>query len=396
MIYRRHRKRCPHRKQKRRYWRCECPVWIDARANGRRVLKSLDETDWEAAQELEKQWITGHDVPLATARPVPPVSMHNPTPLTLEEGWERFIAQAELRKLHSTTIYKYKLLRRQMVDFAQKRGIQSLKDFNLEVLEAFQAEGKEGPLTSLRKLGRVRAFFRFAYERRWIESNPAQLLRGPKVRPRPTLPFTPEEMATILSAVERYPDKSGNTGRPNSLRLRAFILTLRYTGLRIGDVTSLTANRLVGNKVFLYTQKTGQPVNCVLPTFVADALKDMPLPSPRYFFWTGNSTLHTAIGSWQRTLRKLFNLAGMRGSAHRFRDTFAVELLLAGVSTEEVAVLLGHSNIGITQKHYSPWVRSRQRQLEANLERAWNRDPLVLLETKVKPGMATQESKLPN
>src|SRR5713101_307323 len=83
---------------------------------------------------------------------------------------------------------------------------------------------------------------------------------------------------------------------------------------------------------------------------------------------------------------KLFRLAGIqRGYAHRFRDTFAVELLLAGVPTEEVAVLLGHSNIKITQEHYSPWVRSRQLQLEANLERAWSRDPVVLLNMKASP-----------
>jgi integrase len=184
-------------------------------------------------------------------------------------------------------------------------------------------------------------------------------------------------------------------GRPNAMRLRAFILTLRYTELRIGDVTSLSVDRLVGNRIFLYTQKTGQPVNCVLPPFVAEALENAPRLCERYFFWTGNSTLHTAIGSWQRTLRKLFKLTAVRGTAHCLRDTFAVELLIAGVSTEEVAVLLGHSNIGITQKHYSPWVHSRQRQLEANLERVWKRDPIVLREAKSIPASNRPEC-LPN
>ena len=179
------------------------------------------------------------------------------------------------------------------------------------------------------------------------------------------------------------------------MRLHAFILRLRYTGLRISDVTSLSVDRLVGNRIFLYTQKTGQPVNCVLPPFVAEAWENAPRLSERYFFWTVNSTLHTAIGSWQRTLRKLFMLAGVRGSAHCLRDTFAVELLIAGVSTEEVAVLLGHSNIGITQKHYSPWVHSRQRQLEANLERVWKRDPIVLREAKSIPASNRPEC-LPN
>ena len=59
------------------------------------------------------------------------------------------------------------------------------------------------------------------------------------------------------------------------------------------------------------------------------------------------------------------------GHAHRFRDTFAVGLLQAGVPTERVSVLLGHSSIKVTEKHYSPWVRARQEQLEADVRRTW-------------------------
>jgi hypothetical protein len=76
--------------------------------------------------------------------------------------------------------------------------------------------------------------------------------------------------------------------------------------------------------------------------------------------------------------------------------SLAVELLLAGVSTEEVLVLLGHSNVGITQKHYSPWVHARQRQLESNLERAWSRDPIVLLNKKSETKLRGLENGLPN
>jgi integrase len=67
------------------------------------------------------------------------------------------------------------------------------------------------------------------------------------------------------------------------------------------------------------------------------------------------------------------------------RSTFAVELLLAGVPMERVGMLLGHQNVRITEKHYNPWVWSRQEQLEANVQRTWARDPLALLETKGTP-----------
>lgn len=146
------------------------------------------------------------------------------------------------------------------------------------------------------------------------------------------------------------------------------------TGSR-GNLLITLISGVAGNRIYLYTQKTGVPVPCVLPSFVSEALKTVPRLSEKYYFWTGNSTLHTAIGIWQRSLKNLFRLAKVsNGYAHRFRDTFSVELLLAGVPMEEVSILLGHSSVKITQKHYSPWVRDRQLQLEADLERAWARD----------------------
>ena len=53
------------------------------------------------------------------------------------------------------------------------------------------------------------------------------------------------------------------------------------------------------------------------------------------------------------------------------RDTFSVELLLAGVPIERVSILLGHQSVRITEKHYAPWVRARQEQLEADVRRTW-------------------------
>jgi hypothetical protein len=37
---------------------------------------------------------------------------------------------------------------------------------------------------------------------------------------------------------------------------------------------------------------------------------------------------------------------------------------------EKDSILLGHQSVRITEKHYAPWVRSRQEQLEADLANA--------------------------
>jgi integrase/recombinase XerD len=52
------------------------------------------------------------------------------------------------------------------------------------------------------------------------------------------------------------------------------------------------------------------------------------------------------------------------------RDTFAVENLLAGVPLDQVSILLGHASIKTTERHYAPWVRARQEQLEQSVKKA--------------------------
>jgi len=197
------------------------------------------------------------------------------------------------------------------------------------------------------------------------------------------MPFTQADMIKILAAFKKYADRAGIA---NAQRLKAFVLALRYSGTRIGDTVKCEQKRLTGTKLFLYTQKTGVPVYCVLPDFVIRELEAAPKSSQGYFFWTGKSKLHSAIGKWQRRLQTLFTLAGIEnGHAHRFRDTFAVELLLAGVPLERVSVLLGHQSVRITERHYAPWVRSRQEQLEADLRRTWEGDPVAKMQTKSAP-----------
>jgi len=67
---------------------------------------------------------------------------------------------------------------------------------------------------------------------------------------------------------------------------------------------------------------------------------------------TGNAKQQTARANWSRYLDSLFRLAKIDGGhSHRFRDTFAVDLLLAGVLLDTVSTFLGHSSVKITERH---------------------------------------------
>jgi hypothetical protein len=63
----------------------------------------------------------------------------------------------------------------------------------------------------IKQLERLKAFFRAAHIRRWIAENPGVAMRGPKINLRPTLPFSREEMTSIMAGIDRYPDKRAAT-----------------------------------------------------------------------------------------------------------------------------------------------------------------------------------------
>jgi integrase/recombinase XerD len=275
-------------------------------------------------------------------------------PKTLDSAWKDFLADIEARKLADSTIRKYKLLNRQMEEFAKGRGFRFLTEFDLPAVSQFRTGWKDGPRSSAKKLERLRAFFRFAMKRKWVPENPAADLKAPKVSLRPTLPFTQEEMQKIYAAIDKYKEEMPQHGLENARRLRGLVLLQRYSGLRIGDVVGMETNRIKGKRLFLYTAKTGTPVCSVLPDFVLKALDETPRVCEKYFFWSGDGKLDSIVRSWQTRLRRLFELAKIEnGHPHRFRHTFAAELLLSGVPIERVAILLGHSSLRITEKHYA-------------------------------------------
>ena len=103
-------------------------------------------------------------------------------------------------------------------------------------------------------------------------------------------------------------------------------------------------------------------------------LENTPNAHPDYVFWDGRSERETTVKSWNRVFQRICATADppiVGGHPHRFRDTFAVSLLLKGVELSNVSVLLGHASIKITERHYAPWVRARQRQLEDDVRRTW-------------------------
>jgi len=364
-LFRLHTKKCIAGRPRldRSYRKCHCPVHVEGKCGSDFVREGLRTTSWQRAQQRVME---------AEARGSwnPPPEEQKAEPTLISEAKKQFLEDAEKgRRLSESTLGKYKLMLRELEDFASKKGFRYLKQLDVEALRQFRDSWKIGPRTAVKKIERVRAFFRFAVESGWIEKNPAKLVRGAAtIKDTQKLPFEPSEMERIVEGCRQK-----ELDRCTNDELLAFVLVLRYSGLRIGDASMLTEDRFKENDLYLYTQKSGAHVYVPLPPFAMNLVRGIKLRHGKYLF-TGPESIRmeSAADLWRRRLRKVFKTAKVpQAHPHRFRHTFAVELLKKGVPIEEVSILLGHSSVRITERHYASWVQARQDLLKAHVSKTW-------------------------
>ncbi len=133
----------------------------------------------------------------------------------------------------------------------------------------------------------------------------------------------------------------------------ALLLLMRYFGLAIGDPCTLSRGALVGPSLMLWRAKTGVLVICDLPEPAATEL-DAWGSGEGHFFWACKFCPKCVSAYWRQILAEIAARAGVKGfRPRRQRDMPAVELLLAGVSLENIAPLLGHSNLATMERYYT-------------------------------------------
>jgi integrase/recombinase XerC len=253
--------------------------------------------------------------------------------------------------------------------FCDEHGLDSVAEVTTEQIDLFRASRGLKQITSSKELEILRLFCGFCFDRKWANENVAKRLKSPRnIKPNDVQPFTTAEVAAIIKAC----DLIGRTSYER-LRARAMILTLRYTALRIGDVGLLSRDRITRDgdrwRIFLRTEKSGQPVFLPVPPDMKAALDAVPIPrgcagESRYFFWSGTSTEKALKANIARCLGAVFKKSGVpHAHAHRFRHTLATELLGRGASFEDVADVLGNSP-EIVRKHYAKWSPARQARID--------------------------------
>lgn len=408
-VYTRHHPDCKNAGDKG-WRRCNCPKWIWGSVNGNFIRRSARTHNWDDAEELrlrlQQEVIqpalpalqTTEPSPRQTALALPPPVVQEPLAgevlppvpkrprITIKKAVESYLADAVSRNVAEATLDKLTtIFEKQFLPWTQAQGLEYIDEIDLDILLNFRNTWKDGALAKQKKQSRVIGFFWACVRRRFLIENPALGLGRIKVIHIPTDYFPPDEFQRILDATYVYGDPRGGyiPIEDTRTRLRTLTLLMRWSGLRIRDAILLERHRLQGDSLLLYQAKTGTPVYVPLPSYVVKALETLPRgpkPNARYFFWSGNGKPKSAVADWQRAYRRLFELVDIRRPdgelkrchPHMFRDTFAVEMLLAGVPIDQVSLLLGHASVKITEKSYAPFVKARQIQLQESVRNAWS------------------------
>jgi integrase len=157
-------------------------------------------------------------------------------------------------------------------------------------------------------------------------------------------------------------EQLGRMRHAASQDLLAF-LVLRHTGFRGSDVVGLRWEEIEwqSREIHRLTQKRRKRVVVPVHEELMFALetehdKQQPRPEDRVLLNPATGKPLTRPRLYERILA-LGTRAGVgKAHPHRFRDTFAVDLLLKGASPYDVAKLLGDT-IDTVEKHYAPFVR---------------------------------------
>jgi integrase/recombinase XerD len=341
--------------------RCRCWKWLRWHQRndqtGRSILKRLPTKcrDWAGAERAR------HDLlkRLEAAAFGMPVKQDN----GIAQAAKLYVADKQQQGLRSNTIAKNKRTTDRLVKFCELKGLYNLDQITSEQLMEYRATWDWAKTPEVRKneQTRIKSFFRWCHANELTTKNPALKLSAIKGDRTPTMPYEPEEMKAIVAAC----DKCGFTSYMRA-RVRGLILLMRESGLSIIDAASLRRDELVlaangEHNVVRRRLKTGILVNNNIPKKVALELLAVPNDNSTYFFWTGVGDERSIAGKFSNELQAVFTAARISdGHAHRFRHTYAVELLKAGADIRAVQKALGHGSLPTTEKYYAQWNKAQQ------------------------------------
>jgi integrase/recombinase XerD len=368
-IFVRHGSDCPQRDEL--YRRCACRKHLRWSHNGKQYRKTAKTRSWAGAERAKREVELSYEN-AASGKPAQPDEA-----VSVERAVQLFLQNKAGQNMAPVTLRKYRRELERFQHFCDRQGRYFLQEIRLPDLTEFRSTWEQeypSSLTRQKVQERLRGFFTYALKAELLSRSPAASLSTIKVDVAPTLPLDAADYKALLKAVPKVisdPTKAA--------KVHALIRCMRFTALAIGDAVTLERDKLKWDaarqtwRVVTARAKTGVDVSVAIPPDVAQEMLALVNGNMKYFFWNrGEGQPQTAAKNWSAELRPVFAGAGLPdGHSHQLRDTAAVEWLNAGIRLEDVSRLLGHASVRTTEKHYAPWVKSRQDRLDDLVVATW-------------------------
>jgi integrase/recombinase XerC len=259
----------------------------------------------------------------------------------------------------------------QLARFSERNG-SSLPAVSYPMLRRFLAQQSTrgyARASVARRVASIRTFYRWAKKRGVVAANPADQLGRPKVSSRLPTVLRPADVASLVEAPKSIPADAAPT-QPEvfSLRDRAVLELLYGSGLRVGEVCSLTVDRvdLARGRVVVFgkgSKERDVPLSDYAVEAIAAYLKHgrpfvaPPTSDTLFFNRKGKRFSERDVRAMVERYRKE-SLSDRHVSPHTLRHSFATHLLEGGADIRAVQELLGHASLATTQR-YTHVSRSR-------------------------------------
>ncbi|WP_296557132.1 tyrosine-type recombinase/integrase [uncultured Acetobacterium sp.] len=217
---------------------------------------------------------------------------------------------------------------------------------HMEDYLSYRKDQGDQPITRNKSLYIFRSFFNYLVRKDHVERNISLNLEPIQYQQKERVYLLPEEMVTLIEAVDHIIVKSA-------------VITMANTGLRVSELCHLTlADVDLTNKVLKVRQGKGNkdrsiPINEKLHQELTTYLKDhRPLVSSDRFFATsktGTLSRQTINHELENTTRKLG--WDKHVTAHILRHSFASSLVRNNAPLPAVQKLMGHSDLRVTSRY---------------------------------------------
>ena len=277
----------------------------------------------------------------------------------LESAIDGFLGELVRRNDSGHTIRNYGADLRELLHYFTPPGgaPPALAEFDMLALREWLAhiyEREHKPATVRRKLASVRALFRYLSREHRTETNPARLLRLPKM-PK-TLPEVPNAEVTNALVDARLPD---NIERPYPKRDRLLLELLYGCGLRVSEAVGLNLLDFDRTERWVRVRGKGRKERQVPYGSKAQIALDAYLDDRGGIVEPSGALFLNRLGGrlGDRSARSIvkFYATWVVGDStihpHTLRHAFATHLLSDGADLRAIQELLGHARLSTTQKY---------------------------------------------